>query len=118
MATLHPLPCTEHSRRSPNPTAELLPIITGIWRTLSIEAAKTRPSESETMRTITVAVSDEAYRQARIGAAGQETSVSAVVRHLFESLPSNTGADSAFSVHNSSVTNYMRTPSTSIATSN
>jgi hypothetical protein len=39
------------------------------------------------MRNITVAVSDDAYRQARIWAAKNDTSVSAVVQDLLLNLP-------------------------------
>jgi hypothetical protein len=39
------------------------------------------------MRNITVAVSDDSYRQARIWAAKNETSVSAVVPDLLHNLP-------------------------------
>jgi hypothetical protein len=39
------------------------------------------------MRNITVAVSDDAYRQARIWAAKNDTSVSAVVQDLLQNLP-------------------------------
>jgi hypothetical protein len=39
------------------------------------------------MRNITVAVSDDSYRQARIWAAKNDTSVSAVVQELLLNLP-------------------------------
>jgi hypothetical protein len=39
------------------------------------------------MRNMTVAVSDDSYRQARIWAAKNDTSVSAVVQDLFLNLP-------------------------------
>jgi hypothetical protein len=39
------------------------------------------------MRNITVAVSDDSYRQARIWAAKNDTSVSAVVQELLFNLP-------------------------------
>jgi hypothetical protein len=39
------------------------------------------------MKNITVAVSDDAYRQARIWAAKNDTSVSAVVQDLLQNLP-------------------------------
>ena len=39
------------------------------------------------MRNITVTVSDTIYRQARVWAAQRDTSVSAVVQYLLETLP-------------------------------
>ena len=39
------------------------------------------------MRNITVAVSDDAHRQARIWAAKNDTSVSAIVQDLLQNLP-------------------------------
>ena len=56
------------------------------------------------MRNITVSVSDETYIQARVWAAQRETSVSAIVQHLLQTLPSVTRAARAFPV---------RTPKTS-----
>ena len=44
-------------------------------------------SRGPTMRNITVAVSDDSYRQARIWAAKNDTSVSAVVQDLLLNLP-------------------------------
>jgi hypothetical protein len=48
------------------------------------------------MRNITVTVSDEAYRQARVWAAHHDTSVSAVVQHLLTTLPGIARAANAF----------------------
>ena len=48
------------------------------------------------MRNITVTVSDEAYRQARVWAANHDTSVSAVVHHLLTTLPGIARAANAF----------------------
>jgi hypothetical protein len=50
------------------------------------------------MRNITVSVSDETYRQARIWAAQRDTSVSAIVQYLLQTLPSVTRAATAFPV--------------------
>jgi hypothetical protein len=51
------------------------------------------------MRNITVSIGDETYIQARVWAAQRDTSLSAVVQYLFETLPSVTRAVRAFSVH-------------------
>ena len=48
------------------------------------------------MRNITVKVPDETYRRARIWAAQHDTSVSAVVNYLLETLPSLKRAFHAF----------------------
>ena len=48
------------------------------------------------MRNITVTVSDEAYRQARVWAANHDTSVSAVVQYLLTTLPGIARAANAF----------------------
>ena len=53
-------------------------------------------SECEPMRNITVSVSDQAYRQARIWAAQRDTSVSAVVQYLLQTLPGMPRAEKAF----------------------
>jgi hypothetical protein len=50
------------------------------------------------MRNITVSVSDETYIQARIWAAQRDTSVSAIVQYLLQTLPSVTRAVRAFPV--------------------
>lgn len=50
------------------------------------------------MRNITVTVSDETYIQARVWAAQRDTSLSAVVQYLFQTLPSVTRAARAFPV--------------------
>jgi hypothetical protein len=49
--------------------------------------SKSRQIRECTMRNITVAVSDDSYRQARIRAAKKDTSVSAVVQDLLLNLP-------------------------------
>jgi hypothetical protein len=48
------------------------------------------------MRNITVTVSDQAYRQARVWAAQRDTSVSAVVQYLLQTMPGMSRAEKAF----------------------
>ena len=48
------------------------------------------------MRNITVTVSDQTYRQARVWAAQRDTSVSAVVTYLLHTLPGMSRAEAAF----------------------
>jgi hypothetical protein len=48
------------------------------------------------MPNITVFVSPEVYRQARVWAAQRDTSVSAVVQYLLQTLPNITRAGNAF----------------------
>jgi hypothetical protein len=48
------------------------------------------------MKNITVAVPDETYRSARVWAAQRDTSVSAVVARLLETLPQNKRAARRF----------------------
>jgi len=62
------------------------------------------------MRNITVAISDDAYRRARVWAAQRDTSLSAVVKHLLETLPGNKRATSAFPDRNSNPVNTIPTP--------
>jgi hypothetical protein len=50
------------------------------------------------MRNITVTVSDETYRQARVWAAQRDTSVSGVVAYLLQTLPGISRAAAAFAV--------------------
>jgi hypothetical protein len=57
------------------------------------------------MRNITVSVSDETYRQARVWAAQRDSSVSAVVQYLLQTLPSISRAARAFPVRNSNAVN-------------
>jgi hypothetical protein len=66
-----------------------LPTITHPARTLGSRAKFLRPFEVRIMRdkNITVTVSSEAYRQARIWAAQHDTSISAVVEYLIQTLP-------------------------------
>jgi hypothetical protein len=50
------------------------------------------------MRNITVSVSDQAYRRARVWAAERDTSLSRVVQYLIETLPTVSRAARAFPV--------------------
>ncbi len=52
------------------------------------------------MRNITVTIPDDSYRRARVWAAQRDTSVSAVVRHMLETLPGIARAERAFPAHN------------------
>ena len=62
------------------------------------------------MRNITVSVSDETYRQARVWAAQRDSSVSAVVQYLLQTLPSISRAARAFPVRNSNDANISPLP--------
>jgi hypothetical protein len=53
------------------------------------------------MRNITVTIPDDAYRRARVWAAQRDTSLSAVVKHLLETLPGSSRAASTFPLRNS-----------------
>jgi len=50
------------------------------------------------MRNITVTVSDETYRMARVWAAQRDTSVSGVVQYLLQTLPGIKRAAAAYAV--------------------
>jgi hypothetical protein len=52
------------------------------------------------MRNLTVTIPNDAYRRARVWAAERDTSLSAVVRHLVETLPGINRAISAFPIPN------------------
>jgi hypothetical protein len=65
------------------------------------------------MRNITVAVSDETYRLARVWAAGHDTSVSAVVQYLLQTLPGIARASSAFPAARSRPDAPSRSPAVS-----
>jgi hypothetical protein len=54
------------------------------------------------MRNITVTIPDDSYRRARVWAARRDTSVSAIVKYLLETLPGINRAISAFPVRNPS----------------
>lgn len=56
------------------------------------------------MKNIAVTVSDRTYRQARVWAAQRDTSVSAVVRHLLDTLPGIKRVQEAFPVGKSNST--------------
>lgn len=62
------------------------------------------------MRNITVTISDDAYTRARVWAANRDTSVSAVVRFLLETLPGIKRAGKAFPVHNPNLVNTNPAP--------
>jgi hypothetical protein len=62
------------------------------------------------MRNITVTISDDSYRRARIWAAERDTSVSAVVRHILETLPGINRAAKAFPLRNSNPVNAQPVP--------
>jgi len=74
------------------------------------------------MRNITVTVSDETYRQALVWAASRDTSVSAVVAYLLQTLPAILRAARRFpactpeSVKPNPVTSTIQTSSTQLAT--
>ena len=57
------------------------------------------------MRNITVTIPDDAYRRARIWAAERDTSVSAVVKYLLETMPGINRSNLAFPVRNSNNVN-------------
>jgi hypothetical protein len=57
------------------------------------------------MRNITVTIPDDAYRRARVWAAQRDTSLSAVVKHLLETLPGISRAASAFPLRNPDAAN-------------
>jgi hypothetical protein len=62
------------------------------------------------MRNITVTIPDDAYTQARVWAAQRDTSVSAVVKYLLETLPGRKRACLAFPVHNPNPVNTIPEP--------
>jgi hypothetical protein len=62
------------------------------------------------MRNITVTIPDDAYTRARVWAANRNTSVSAVVRFLLETLPGINRAGKAFPVHNPNPVNTNPAP--------
>jgi len=59
------------------------------------------------MRNITVTIPDDCYTQARVWAAQRNTSVSAVVKYLLETLPGRRRAAMAFPLHNSNSVNTI-----------
>jgi hypothetical protein len=69
-----------------SPIRRCLQKITLQRRTQGVEKKGEQPPE-ETMRNITVTIPDDAYHRASIWAAERDTSVSAVVKYLLETLP-------------------------------
>jgi len=65
----------------------------------------------EAMRNITVTIPDDSYCRARVWAAERNTSISAVVRRLLESLPGLSRAAKAFPARNSNPINTQPVPS-------
>jgi hypothetical protein len=57
------------------------------------------------MKNITVTIPDDSYRRARVWAAQHDTSISAVVRYLLETMPGIKRANSAFPANNSNPVN-------------
>jgi hypothetical protein len=72
--------------------------------TYQIEKQGEQPPE-ESMRNITVTIPDDVYRRARIWAAERDTSVSAVVKYLLETLPGIKRSNLAFPARNSNSAN-------------
>jgi len=66
------------------------------------------------MRNITVSVTDQAYRRARVWAAERDTSLSRIVQHLIETLPTVSRAASAFPVPNTPSAEPIRSNNGSI----
>jgi hypothetical protein len=62
------------------------------------------------MRNITVTIPDDSYTRARVWAANRNTSVSAVVRFLLETLPGINSVGKAFPVHNPNLINTNPAP--------
>lgn len=52
------------------------------------------------MKNITVTIPDDSYTRARVWAAERDTSISAVVRHILETLPGIKRASKAFPISN------------------
>jgi predicted CopG family antitoxin len=57
------------------------------------------------MRNITVTIPDDVYRRARVWAAERDTSVSAVVKYLLETMPGIKRSNLAFPARNSNPVN-------------
>jgi predicted CopG family antitoxin len=68
-------------------------------------------SNGGAMRNITVTIPDDVYRRARIWAAERDTSVSAVVKYLLETMPGIKRSNLAFPARNSNRVNTLA-PST------
>jgi predicted CopG family antitoxin len=67
------------------------------------------------MRNITVTIPDDVYRRARIWAAERDTSVSAVVKYLLETMPGMKRPNLAFPTRNSNPANTSAKSPTSPA---
>jgi predicted CopG family antitoxin len=57
------------------------------------------------MRNITVSIPDDVYRRARVWATERDTSLSAVVKYLLETMPGIKRSDLAFPARNSNPVN-------------
>jgi hypothetical protein len=68
------------------------------------------------MRNITVTVSDQSYRQARVWAAQHDISLSRVVQHLIETLPGVKRAALAFPVTKNASEKPESAPSGTLST--
>jgi predicted CopG family antitoxin len=64
------------------------------------------------MRNITVTVPDDVYRRARIWAAERDTSLSAVVKYLLETMPGMKRSNLAFPARNSNDVNASSSSTT------
>jgi hypothetical protein len=64
------------------------------------------------MRNITVTVPDDVYLRARVWAAERDTSVSAVVKYLLETMPGMKRSNLAFPARNSNRVNTSASSST------
>jgi predicted CopG family antitoxin len=71
-----------------------------------VEKQGEQPLE-ESMRNITVTVPDDVYRRARVWAAERDTSVSAVVKYLLETMPGMKRSNLAFPARNSNPVNTL-----------
>jgi hypothetical protein len=65
------------------------------------------------MRNITVTIPDDSYTRARVWAAERNTSISAVVRYMLETLPGLKRASKAFPLHNPNPVNTGQQPAPS-----
>jgi predicted CopG family antitoxin len=64
------------------------------------------------MRNITVTIPDDVYRRARVWAAERDTSVSAVVKYLLETMPGIKRSNLSFPARNSNPVNTSTTSPT------
>jgi hypothetical protein len=75
------------------------------------------PSAGEAMRNITVTIPDDSYRRARVWAAQRDTSISAVVKYLLETMPGISRANSAFPANKPNSANTTNPANTANSTS-